>query len=565
MSSALPPWIHANLVGSACGTTPPRLQGYTLTLHDHPVPILIEAATPAALAHALTTLAQIIAQAERVHEHLSLPALRIIDHPTFATRGVMLDVSRDRVPTMTHLFEIVDLLADLKLNHLQLYTEHTFAYVGHEEVWTGWSPITPDEVVRLDEHCRSRGIELAANQNCFGHLASWLRKPKYAHLAETHGDWVFDAWPRSGPFSLCPTDPNSIRFVEELLGQLLPCFTSPLVNIGCDETYDIAYGRSKGEVERRGRIAVYLDFVAQICAVVRGLGKRPMFWADIALSRPEAVGDIPEDLLALAWSYEPDAPFDRWCRLFAEAGREVWVCPGTSSWRSITGRTSERRGNIESAARAGAAHGATGLLVCDWGDTGHHQQWPITQHALAHAAHAAWNPDAPFDPRASSLHVFHDRSLAVGPWLDSLGDADLHLRETCLELSTGKPGRLRNQSALFIDMLKPIHELTHVGLPDQWWLALQRVVHARETLPLGLSSLLADELDHTLQVAHFAALRGWERRREGGLTPQRRRDLRAMLGAIIANLRRLWRARSREGGLDHSCSYYDGVAQSLDS
>lgn len=565
MGTSHPRWMRAGVAGAACGTASPRLQGYTLALREEPGPVHIEAATPAALAYALATLTQILTQAERVGEQLVLPALRVIDHPTYATRGVMLDVSRDRVPTMRQLVETVDLLADLKLNHLQLYTEHTFAYAGHEEVWRGWSPMTPDEVIRLDAYCRTRGIELAANQNCFGHLASWLRKPRYAHLAETHGDWVFDVWPRSGPFSLCPTDPNSIRFVEELLGQLLPCFTSPLVNIGCDETYDIAYGRSKHEVERRGRVGVYLDFVAQICAVVRGLGKRPMFWADIALSRPDAVREIPEDLLALAWSYEPDAPFDRWCELFASAGREAWVCPGTSSWRSITGRTSERRGNIESAARAGAAHGATGFLVCDWGDTGHHQQWPVPQHALAHAAHAAWNHGVPFDPRASSLHVFRDPTLAVGPWLEALGDADLRLRETCLELSTGQPGRLRNQSALFIDMLKPLHELTHVGAIDDWWRALEQVVHARETVPRGLSPLLADELDHTLRVAHFAALRGWERRREGGLTAQRRRDLREMLGVIITNHRRLWRTRSREGGLDHSCSYYESIAQSLDS
>ena len=55
-----------------------------------------------------------------------LPCLRIEDSPSggFATRGVMLDVSRDKVPTMAHLRSTIDLLASLKFNHLQLYTEH---------------------------------------------------------------------------------------------------------------------------------------------------------------------------------------------------------------------------------------------------------------------------------------------------------------------------------------------------------------------------------------------------------------------------------------------------------
>jgi hypothetical protein len=34
----------------------------------------------------------------------------------------MLDVSRDRVPTMATLFHLVDLLAEWKINQLQLYT-----------------------------------------------------------------------------------------------------------------------------------------------------------------------------------------------------------------------------------------------------------------------------------------------------------------------------------------------------------------------------------------------------------------------------------------------------------
>ncbi|MFT3687129.1 MAG: hypothetical protein QM783_19770 [Phycisphaerales bacterium] len=147
-----------------------------------------------------------------------VPAMMIEDEPAFATRGVMLDVSRCRVPTMEELLRQVDLLSSLKINHLQLYTEHTFAYADHADVWEGWSPITAEEVRVLDAYCRSRGIELAANQNCFGHLTRWLELPRYRHLAETHGDWMFDVWPRKGAWSLCPTDPKSVEFVRRVAG-----------------------------------------------------------------------------------------------------------------------------------------------------------------------------------------------------------------------------------------------------------------------------------------------------------------------------------------------------------
>jgi hypothetical protein len=506
--------------------------------------------------YALATLGQLHAQYGN-----RLPTMVIEDRPAFASRGVMLDVSRDRVPTMEMLGKTISVLGGLfKINHIQLYTEHTFAYAGHEEVWREWSPVLPDEVKELEKVARRFKVDLAANQNCFGHLASWLRHPKYAHLAETHGDWVFDVWPRSGPFSLCPTDSKSLEFVEDLLGQLLPCFTSPLVNIGCDETYDIAYGRSKEEVARRGRAAVYTEFVSKIAGVARKHGKRSMFWADIALSHPECVKDIPEDMIALAWGYEPEAPFSRWCELLRGAGREVWVCPGTSSWRSITGRTTERHGNIRAAAEQGSAGGATGFLMCDWGDTGHHQQWPISMMGIAHGAAASWNPAAALDSRAASLHVFGDHSLRLGAWMEELGDVDLKLRQTCGALSA--PGRVKlpNQSALFIDMLKKLDGLVEIGRLEDWEETREHIEQLATSRPALPNDLMDEELKHTVEVARFAAARGAGRRRPGGLSETEKRTLRQQLEAIIMEHRRLWRLRSREGGLEHSCGYYKNIA-----
>ena len=554
--------LTIDITHGACGTRPTDAHRYTLDIPaDAGASIQVTAASAAGARHALATLRQLIVQFGS-----DLPSLHIEDHPALVTRGFMLDVSRDRIPTMRSLFELVDTLAQLKFNHLQLYTEHTFAYADHETVWRGWSPLTGDEIRRLDAYARERGIELAANQNCFGHLASWLRHPEYAHLAETHGDWVFDVWPRSGPFSLCPTDPASERFVRGLLRELLPHFSSNLVNIGCDETYDIAYGRSKDEVERRGRAAVYLEFVQKICAITRELGKRPMFWADIALSHPEAIADIPQDLISLAWGYEHDSPFDRWCRALTAAGREVWVCPGTSSWRSITGRTSERAANITNAAAHGAAAGATGFLLCDWGDTGHHQQWPITLIALGQAAEAAWLANPTLQPTAArtSLHLLADPTLRVGPWLETVGDAGLRLRATCGELARpGVPSRLRNQSALFIDLFKPEDQGADVGRLEDWEQARMAVENSMASRPLTQSQLINDELEHMLRYATLAAQRAAARRRPGGLTATDRERLLTQLPPLIENHRRLWLARSRSGGLDHSVTFFDQIAANI--
>ena len=58
----------------------------------------------------------------------------------------MLDVSRGKVPTMKSIWELIDLLAKLGYNELQLYVEHTFAFAEHPIVWKEASPLTGDEI-----------------------------------------------------------------------------------------------------------------------------------------------------------------------------------------------------------------------------------------------------------------------------------------------------------------------------------------------------------------------------------------------------------------------------------
>ena len=112
----------------------------------------------------------------------------------FATRGYMLDISRDKVPSMATLRRIVDLLKICNYNQFQLYTEHTFAYPGHETVWRDASAVTPAEIRELDAYCRMNDIELVPNQNSFGHMERWLVHPEYNPLAAMPKGGAVTTW-----------------------------------------------------------------------------------------------------------------------------------------------------------------------------------------------------------------------------------------------------------------------------------------------------------------------------------------------------------------------------------
>lgn len=535
-------------------------QGYRIEIRENqPSAVTVIAGAAEGMRHGAATLAQLIRQ----YGH-SLPALDISDQPAFATRGVMLDISRDRVPTMEHLREIVNTLGLLKCNHLQLYTEHTFAYAGHEDVWREASPMTGAEYATLDGWCRELGITLAANQNCFGHLAAWLNLPRYLPLAEIDSRekvWKFMEWERPGPFSLCPIDPRSHELVREMLDQLLPHFSSKLININCDETFDVGQGRSATEVAERGRAAVYFDFVHKVVSEVRRHGFKPMFWADIALSHPDKLGMAPSDLLALAWGYEPESDFDKWGHTLKHSGREFWVCPGTSSWRSIVGRSLERRGNIDNATKAGLRHGATGMLVTDWGDLGHRQQWPISLHGIADGLHAAWTGEpGGGDPRAESLQVFGDTSLQTAAWLEDIGEVDkIQKQISGRPNAEGKPTHLKNASALLQDSTLAWNDTWKPGSPGLWMESSGACEWLGRRVPTGVGTQLRDELAFTANCGAALCLRAAARRGDAKSMP----GLRSQLEHVREEHRRLWLARSRPGGLPQSTAHYDRVIADL--
>ena len=89
-----------------------------------------------------------------------------------------------------------------------------------------------------------------------------------------------------------------------------------------------------------------------------------MFWADILQEYDDnMLLQVPPDAIAMEWGYEDNHPFFANCQRLADAGIPFYVCPGTSSWNSLVGRTANCIENIRNACMAGRVLNAQGMLV----------------------------------------------------------------------------------------------------------------------------------------------------------------------------------------------------------
>ena len=337
--------------------------------------------------YALGVLVQLAAQADGV-----LPCAEIADEPSLSVRGIMLDIGRDKIPSMETLKGLIDLFASMRINHLQLYMEgFSFDYEDFHYLFTNETPVTPEEFRELSQYARAHFIDLVPNQNVLGHMEKWLEKPQFRSLAECEDGYIFENLFWRPPMTLDVRDSRSFELAETLLGTLMDVSSSGCINVNMDEPFELGMGKNKQAAEKEGRLNLYFEYVEKLHAYCASRGKRMLMWGDEILHHPDCVSRFPKDAILLDWIYEGDAHFEDHARLMQKTGLNYCLCPGTSSWGSLTGRSDNMAKNIRDAASCAIRYGGLGIIPTDWGDLGHWQYLSASYPGFAYTAACSWS------------------------------------------------------------------------------------------------------------------------------------------------------------------------------
>ncbi|MCF0146876.1 MAG: family 20 glycosylhydrolase [Clostridium sp.] len=385
--------------------------------------IEINASSDKGLFYGIQTLIQIIRE-----YGYSLPAVIIEDKPYFKHRGFYHDITRGKVPKLETLMKLVDKAAFYKINELQLYIEHTFAFKGMSEVWMDKDPLTSEEILLLDNYCRKKHVELIPSIATFGHLYEVLKTQSFKRLCELDlpekEETKFSFIDRMAHHTLNVSDEGSIKLVRGMLEEFIPLFSSNKFNICCDETFDLGKGKSSKEAEELGVGKLYVDFLNKVISIVKKYHKEVMFWGDVILGHPDLIDTIDKDAICLNWNYWYGAE-EKDTKAIYESGRKQYVCPGVAGWNHLMNLMDNAFENIYRMVSYGVKYNAIGVLNTNWGDFGNINLLPSSIPAMIYGAALSWNPEIEKDfnkmYKDISVIEFEDSSGTLVKLLADLG------------------------------------------------------------------------------------------------------------------------------------------------
>ncbi len=228
-----------------------------------------------------------------------LPMVRIVDAPRFEWRGVMLDVARHFFG-VAEVQRVIDLAARYKLNRVHL---HLTDDQGWRVVIDSWPDLTAigsmmdasggaggyyskEEYLEIVRYAERRFVTIVPEIDMPGHTNAALAS--YGVLNESGEPTVLQPFIPFASSSLWVGGEVTLRFVEDVLGEIAAMTPGPYIHIGGDEA--LATPRDE-----------YGSFMREVRAILGDLGKTMIAWEEIEAA------DIDPPFIAQYWLAESRA------------------------------------------------------------------------------------------------------------------------------------------------------------------------------------------------------------------------------------------------------------------
>lgn len=213
-------------------------ENYTLSVETNGTALLTAESVWGAL-RGLETFSQLVYSPSA--DSYRIRSVGVVDWPRFPHRGLLLDTSRHFLPLQT-ILETLELMSENKLNvfHWHVVDDPSFPYrsdlfpnIARKGAFaansTGGHVYTVDDVRRVVEEARLRGIRVIPEFDSPGHTGSW------------GSEWLTECY-KNGKGTgkregLDVSNTQLWSFLDALFGEILHLFPDNFLHLGGDEVY----------------------------------------------------------------------------------------------------------------------------------------------------------------------------------------------------------------------------------------------------------------------------------------------------------------------------------------
>ena len=266
----------------------------------------------------------------------------ILKTTVFDDCGVMLDASRNAVPSVEGLKVIIRKLALMGLNMLMLYTEDTYELDNYPYFGYMRGRYSKAELKEIDDYAYQFGIEIIPCIQTLGHLEKALRWPFATEIKDT--DAV-----------LLAEDDKSFEFVKQMIKESSSVLRSRRIHLGMDEAFGIGLGRYLSKNGYKDMGPILKSHMEKVQAYCRELGLESMIWSDmpfravtsehiyyigkddVEVLKEKSKDFVPHDLSLVYWDYYHNVQeeYEEMIRRHKFFGNKIYFAGGAWNWNGI--------------------------------------------------------------------------------------------------------------------------------------------------------------------------------------------------------------------------------------
>ncbi|MEH7501230.1 beta-N-acetylhexosaminidase [Neobacillus drentensis] len=318
----------------------------------------------------------------------------VTEEPQFEMSGVMLDASRNAVPTAAEVENLLRRMAVMGLDTLMLYTEDTYEVKEHPYFGYMRGRYTFEELRACDEYAEILGIEMIPCIQTLGHLKEALK-------------WNYAAAIRDTDDILLVDEPKTYEFLENCIKAASEPFRTKRIHIGMDETFQLGLGKYLQQHGYENHIDLMNRHLQEVVAITEKHGLKPMIWSDMYFplfaedsKYKDENGKIREDLIAqvpdvelVYWNYysKDQEIYEKEMKNHQLLGKTPIFAGGAWTWNGIAPNYGKAIVTTEAGIAACKKEGVKEVFVTMWGDNGAETPFatslPILQLFAEHTYH----------------------------------------------------------------------------------------------------------------------------------------------------------------------------------